>query len=118
MKHIWRIIRYSRELWPLYVAISFFTIVLALLNQSIPILTKVGLDEISNLISGLPASQQKVIWVVVIIFLVDVASTISSNIGGYYGDILAQRLRKLLSEKYYEHLLKLPQTYYDGELSG
>ncbi len=118
MKHIWRVIRYSHELWPLYLGVSFFTVLLAVLNQSIPILTKVGLDEISKTITNIPTNQGKVALVVLLIFAVDVASTLCSNIGGYLGDLLAQRLKKLLSERYYEHLLTLPQSYYDGELSG
>lgn len=41
-----------------------------------------------------------------------------SNIGGVIGDQLQARLRKTLSERYFAHLLKLPQRYFDTELSG
>lgn len=118
MNHIWRIVRYSKQLWPLYLGVSFFTVILALLNQTIPILTKIGLDQISALINDNGGSQKTVILVVLGIFLVDVTSTLSSNVGGYLGDRMAHKLQKLLSEKYYEHLLSLPQSYFDGELSG
>jgi ATP-binding cassette subfamily B protein len=41
-----------------------------------------------------------------------------SNIGGFIGDQLQARLRKLLSERYFAHLLTLPQRYFDAEQSG
>ncbi len=42
----------------------------------------------------------------------------SCNIGGYLGDILMIKLKKQLSERYYQHLLELPQRYFDTELTG
>ena len=41
-----------------------------------------------------------------------------SNIGGYLGDQMAVRLQRILSHNYYQHLLSLPQNYFDMELSG
>lgn len=41
-----------------------------------------------------------------------------SNFGGYIGDMLAIKLQRLMSQRYYEHLLKLPLKYFDHELSG
>ena len=52
------------------------------------------------------------------IFIAELAQTVFSNISGYYGDILSAKLRKLLSSRYYEHILRLPQRYFDTELSG
>lgn len=52
------------------------------------------------------------------IFLLDLASTLLSNIGGYFGDRMSIKLQRLLSFRYYEHLLNLPQKYFDTELSG
>ncbi|HEU0266155.1 MAG TPA: ABC transporter ATP-binding protein, partial [Candidatus Saccharimonadaceae bacterium] len=40
------------------------------------------------------------------------------DIGGYFGDIMAVRVREQLSGRYYKHLMSLPQKYYDGEVTG
>jgi ATP-binding cassette subfamily B protein len=48
----------------------------------------------------------------------DLGQNLFSNIGGIIGDQLQARLRKTLSERYFAHLLKLPQRYFDTELSG
>lgn len=118
MKHIWRILKFTKELWPYYVGVSVFTIVLALVAQLQPLFTKGAVDQITNLLSGGHANVKLVAIFAFLIFLTDVAQTIFSNIGGYLGDMLAAKLRQALSARYYEHLLSLPQAYFDTELSG
>jgi ATP-binding cassette subfamily B protein len=53
-----------------------------------------------------------------IIFILDVASTLLNNVGGYVGDQMYVRLHKTLSERYYQHILSLPQQFFDTELTG
>lgn len=119
MKDILRIIRFSKNLWPLYSAVAISSILIALLSQFAPLLTKAVIDE---LVAGFNQNNEVrgefIILMVVLIFLSDVGVTIFSNIGGYIGDILAIRLDKLLSSSYYEHLLKLSQKYFDDERTG
>lgn len=115
MKSIWRIITYSRQLWPYYAVISVFTILLSLMSLLQPLLTGWAIDEIQK---GTSASVKYVALVALAIFLLEVFSTVFSNIGGYIGDQMAARLRQLLSSRYYAHLLELPQQYFDTELSG
>jgi ATP-binding cassette subfamily B protein len=118
MRDIWRIIRFTKSLWPYYTVISIFTILLAVLSQLIPIFTKFAVDEIGK--AGTPegASIMLVATFAGAIFLADLASTIVSNIGGYYGDIMSIKIKQLLSHRYYEHMLSLPQKYFDTELTG
>jgi len=52
------------------------------------------------------------------IFVTDFGQTILSNISGYIGDIMAVKLQQFLSQQYYQHILSLPQKYFDTELSG
>jgi ATP-binding cassette subfamily B protein len=118
MKHIWRIITFTGTLWPLYAWISFFTILLSVMSQLQPILTKAAIDEVSKLAGGGQASVKLVGIFAGLIFLTDLGQTIFSNIGGYIGDLMAVRLKRLLSQRYYQHLLDLPQQYFDTELSG
>lgn len=80
-----------------------------------PLLSGWAIDEISK---GAGASIKYVVLLATGIFILDVLGTIFSNIGGYYGDIMATKLQKLLASRYYQHLLQLPQYYFDKELSG
>lgn len=118
MKHIWRIIRYTGSLWRYYAVISFFTILLAVMSQLTPIFTKGAIDQITKLLSGGHVDVTLVTIFAALIFVTDVGQTIFSNIGGYFGDIMAAKLSQVLSDRYYEHLLSLPQRYFDMELSG
>jgi ATP-binding cassette subfamily B protein len=118
MKHLWRIIKFTRELWPLYIAISFFTVVLAVMSQLQPLLTKGAVDQITKLTAGGQANVKLVAVFAVLIFLTDLGQTLISNIGGYIGDIMAAKVSATLSNRYYKHLLSLPQRYFDTELTG
>jgi ATP-binding cassette subfamily B protein len=80
-----------------------------------PLFSGWAIDEISK---GTSADVQYVIWLAIAIFVLEVFSTIFSNIGGYIGDQMAAQLNKLLSTKYFKHMLSLPQGYFDVELSG
>lgn len=59
-----------------------------------------------------------VVWLAVGLFVLDVVGNILNNINGYLGDQMSVKLQKILSVEYYEHLLRLPQSYFDRELSG
>lgn len=118
MKDIWRIIRFTKSLRKYYAIISVSTIVLAIMTQLQPIFTKIAIDEITKVMGGGTASVAVVGWMAALIFLTDVAQTLISNFSGYWGDIMSAKMQKSLSERYYEHLLSLPQRYFDQELSG
>jgi ATP-binding cassette subfamily B protein len=118
MKDIWRILRLTNSLWRYYVGISVFTILLAVMTQLQPLFTKGAIDEISKLVGGGHANVSKVALFALFIFLTDVGQTLLSNIGGYLGDMLSVKLGRFLSQRYYEHVLSLPQSYFDTELSG
>jgi ATP-binding cassette subfamily B protein len=118
MKDIWRILRFSKPLWPYYGAISAFTILLSAMSQLQPLFTKGAIDEITKMLQGGQADVARVAWFAVFIFLTDLGQTILSNWGGYVGDLMSVKLQQFLSQKYFAHILKLPQKYFDTELSG
>lgn len=92
-----------------------FTILLSLMTLLQPFLMGRAIDEIQK---GSNASVKYVALIALFIFLLEVFSTVFSNVGGYIGDQMAARLRQILSSRYYTHLLELPQQYFDTELSG
>lgn len=115
MKHILRILRFSSELRGYYIAISALSIVVSLTALLNPLLSGWAIDEIRK---GSSADLTHLVIVAVCLFGLDVASTFLNNIGGYLGDQMAAKLNKILSSRYYSHLLQLPQQYFDTELTG
>lgn len=118
MKNIWRIIRFTRDLWPYYALVSVLSVFIAILTQVVPLLTKAAIDHISRGLQTGHTDLTPIIIMVIAIFISDFGSAIISNINGYHGDILSSKLDKLLSDRYYAHVLSLPQRYFDTELSG
>lgn len=115
MKHIWRIIKFTGSLWKYYLAVSLFSVLIALMGLLIPLFSGRAIDELRL---GTSASVSTLVFFAAAIFLLDVGTTIFSNIGGYLGDRMMYKLRRILSARYYEHILSLPQQFFDTELSG
>lgn len=88
---------------------------LSLVSLIQPLLSGWAIDELRK---GSSASVRYVAFIAIGIFLTDLFSNIFSNISGYLGDRMSFKLQKILSERYYSHLLSLPQRYFDKELSG
>jgi ATP-binding cassette subfamily B protein len=91
------------------------TIVLALMTLAQPYLTGRVIDELRF---GTNASIKYVVFLAAVIFILDFLSTIFSNLGGYIGDQMSVRLTQFLSQRYFEHILSLPQQFFDTELTG
>ncbi|HKR81732.1 MAG TPA: ABC transporter ATP-binding protein [Candidatus Saccharimonadales bacterium] len=118
MKELTRIFRFTKSLWPYYVGVSAFSILVAAASQVQPLLTKPAIDEMTKLIGGQHANVKLVAILAILIFAADLAGTLFANIGGFIGDMLSAKLQRFMSLRYYEHLLSLPQRYFDTELSG
>ncbi len=115
MKHIWRIIKFTGTLWRYYAAIGFLTVFLSSLMLLQPLLSGWAIDEVRK---GTEADVRYAFMLALGIFLMDVGSTIFNNVNGYIGDQMSVKLQKILGERYYKHLMSLPQSYFDTELSG
>lgn len=109
---------YARNLWPYYAGIIIFSILMSLTALATPFLIKAATDLVVASLATGNADIQGALWIAVWLFAVDVANTLFTNWGGYLGDVMSAKLKKQLSERYYIHLLKLPQSYYDTELTG
>lgn len=118
MKILFRVLGYARNLWPYYVGITIFSLLMSLTALGAPFLLKEATDLIVDSIAIGQANVSGAIWIAVWLFAMDVANTLFTNWGGYLGDIMSTKLKKQLSERYYTHLLKLPQSYFDKELTG
>lgn len=118
MKSLLKAIRYANGLWPYYLAVSISSILSALAALAIPFVLKGATDLIVQGLQDGSADVGRAIFFAVLLFGLDIFTTLVRNYGGYLGDIMAAKLREQMSAKYYEHLLRLPQSYYDGELTG
>jgi ATP-binding cassette subfamily B protein len=118
MKQIWRIVRFTTELKRYYFGIGAFTILLGAMSQVQPLLTKGALDTITAGLQNGQTDIPRVAMFAGLIFLTDVAQTLFSNFGGYLGDIVNAKLRRLMSQRYFAHMLSLPQQYFDAGSSG
>lgn len=113
-----KVLGYARNLWPYYVGITLFSILMSLTALATPFLLKNATDIIVNSLKTGTADVNGALAVAVWLLIADLANTIFTNWGGYLGDVMSAKLKKQLSERYYTHLLKLPQSYYDHELTG
>ncbi|HET7629765.1 MAG TPA: ABC transporter ATP-binding protein [Candidatus Saccharimonadales bacterium] len=118
MKILFKVLKFAGNLWPYYLAIAAFSVILSLASLAIPFLIKAATDLTVNSLQTGQANVRGIIWIALAILGVEVVTTVLSNFAGYFGDMMAAKLRKQLSERYYAHLLSLPQSYYDRELTG
>ncbi len=118
MREIIRIIKYSSRLWPYYLAMSLFVIVLAFLNLATPFITKGLIDGLTTKNNGGSVEFSYFLLLLGLMLMANLTITWLSNINGYIGDNMAAKLNSLLSRRYFRHLMDLPISYYDNELTG
>jgi ATP-binding cassette, subfamily B, bacterial len=115
MRPLGKILSFASHLWKYYLWISIFTVVLSVSQLMQPLITGRLVDILKT---GTIAKLSTVVILVVLIFLQDIVSGFLNNINGYLGDRMGAQLQMHLAEKYFSHLLSLPQSYFDRELSG
>lgn len=115
MKHIFRILKFTSELRWYYITISILTVLASVTTVLLPFLSGQAIDEISK---GPGGSVRTVVILALLIFLMDVLANFINNVSGYLGDQMSAKMNRILSVRYFEHLLKLPQRFYDISLSG
>lgn len=101
------------------VVIMAASVITAALSLIQPFITKYATDWVVQVSSGKALFS----WGMVAIFggiatLNLIINTIVDDIGGYIGDKMSAHIRYQLSVRYYEHLLMLPQSYFDNEVTG
>lgn len=101
------------------VMLAMGSLVIALLNMAVPFVLKYVTDTIVEAVSGdVDFPVHNILWFAAALFVISFVTSLLNNFIGYNGDVLAMRLKQQLSNLYYEHLLKLPQSYYDTEIAG
>ncbi|MGD7731894.1 ABC transporter ATP-binding protein [Propionibacteriaceae bacterium G57] len=118
MGSLWKLLRHVDELKAYYIAIAVISVLLAVTALASPFLLQGATDHVVKRIQGQPSPVSTVIWFAAAILAAEVINALLSNIGGYLGDVMSMRMRAILSSRYYSKLLRLPQSYFDNNLSG
>src|SRR3989344_9030268 len=118
MQNIIKIIKISKPLHSIAAIIAVLIVASSIIELIPPILSKFIVDEILIQIKSQTGNFQKLIFLILLSFLLSLISQVLTTASERLGDHFAGRLRKLLTEKFYEKVLTLPQTYFDGEISG
>ncbi len=118
MKSIVRIMTTARELWPLYIGIVIAAIVTAVTALAAPFVIAEAVNQVESIAKDGEGKVSGLIWLAFALLGLMLTNSVVSNIGGYWGDLMSTRLRVILSQRYFHKLLRLPQSYYDSELTG
>ncbi len=118
MKNLAKIIKISRPLHHLVVILALLILFGAILGLIAPILSKFIVDEIVAQVSGGKGNVQWLITLIIISFGMNLLGLVSNSVSERIGDHFAGRMRKFLTEKFYDKVLRLPQSYFDSEISG
>src|SRR6266699_260744 len=118
MKNLIKIIQISKKLHHLVVLIALLILFSSLLSLVAPVLSKFIVDEIVLKVYGKGGDVNRLILLVVIAFGMNLLGLITTTISDRMGDHFAGRLRQYLTEKFYDKVLTLPQSYFDSEVSG
>lgn len=118
MKNLAKIIQISKPLHRLTIIIALLILLGAILALATPLFSKFIVDEIVAQVSGQGGSEQRLITLIVLAFVVNLLHLGVTTISERLGDHFAGRLRQFLTEKFYDKVLTLPQSYFDSEVSG
>lgn len=121
MSSLLRIIRFTRSLNPLYLAIVVCSVLTALAGLAVPFIIGRATDVVTSAVNGEMSAGdavRAVILLALVLLAVELVNTVVSNVGGWFGDVMSNRLRTILSVRYYDKLLHLPQRWFDAELTG
>lgn len=119
MKEFRQILGYTKDLRGSLILIAALSTLSAIVTFATPLIMKFGTDWAMAVASGSVAFDASTLVVVIgLLILSSLLGVVFSDIGGVLGDIVAMKTRKQLSQRYFSHLLKLPQRYFDVEVTG
>ena len=121
MTSLLRIVRFTRALAPLYIAIIACSVLTAVAGLAVPFLIGHATDTVAGAVDeqgGTGTAVRTVILIAAAVLAAELAVTVISNVGGWFGDVMSNRMRTILSVRYYDKLLHLPQRWFDGEITG
>lgn len=118
MRNIFRIIQISKPLHKIVYGIISLIIISSLLGLTAPLISKFIVDEIVAKVSNDGGDINRLFFLIGASLLANLLGLIATVLGERLGDHFQGKLRQFLTEKFYDKVLTLPQTYFDSEVSG
>ncbi len=118
MKNIIRLLKISKPLNGIMYFILFLSIFTGILSQIIPIVSKVVVDEIQKNIQTGEGNINYMFMFISIGFGLSILNVALGSVSQRVGDHFGGELRRFLISKFYNHIFRLPQSYFDTEISG
>ncbi len=118
MQNIIKIIRVSKPLHHIAGLLTILILFSALLQLVAPVLSKFIVDEIVKQVQGSGGDLNHLITLIVVAFVMNLVGLTMTSLSARVGDHFAGKLRQFLTEKFYDKVLTLPQSYFDSEISG
>ncbi len=118
MKNIFKILKLAQPLHALMAVIILFVVISIAFEIVTPLLSGKILDEVVRQSGSTEKDFSQLITLLGISLAATIVYLIAKSIGQRLGDHLSGKIRKYLTEKFYDKALTLPQSYYDSEISG
>jgi len=118
MRNIVNIIKISKPLHHLVWILAGLILLSSALALVSPILSKFIVDEIVAKVQNKGGDINRLVFLVILAFSMNFVSLTITVISARIGDHFAGRIRKFLTEKFYDKVLTLSQSYFDSEVSG
>ncbi|MCQ9352374.1 ABC transporter ATP-binding protein/permease [Corynebacterium sp. 153RC1] len=121
MKALGKILRSAATLWPYYLGVVVSAVLVAGLALVTPFILKDATDSIVAAVTGERSVEEvsgHVVFLALLLLAAQLGNTVLHNVGGYIGDVMAARLRQMLSTRYFAKLLGMPQRYFDTQVTG
>lgn len=118
MKSIYKIIKLSKPQHKWIIVACVLITIQAILQQATPVTLKFVVDELSNQISRGTGDYGRLTFLFGLILAINLSVTILNTVNQRLGDHIASRLGRFLTEVFYKKIFRLPQSYFDGEMSG
>ncbi|MGO3090204.1 MAG: ABC transporter ATP-binding protein [Galactobacter sp.] len=121
MPTLLRLLRFTRSLSSYYVGITIAAVIVTGAGLAVPFITGAATDQVVSALAGDTPHDTAIRGVALLavgLLAVSLVEAVIGNIGGYWGDVMSAKMRAILSSRYFDKLLRLPQRYYDGELTG
>lgn len=118
MKNIFKIFKISKPQHKWIFFACFLITIQAILQQASPVTLKYVIDELSAQIATKSGNYQTVTYLFALILVINLSVAVLNSVNQRIGDFIASRLGRFLTEIFYKKIFTLPQSYFDGEISG
>ena len=118
MRNIGKVIKISKPLHGLVMVLSVLILFSAVLELAAPLISKFIVDEIVSQLKNKGGNLNNLFFFIILSFVLSLISVVLTTISDRLGDHFAGKLRQFMTEKFYNKVLTLPQSYFDSEVSG